>query len=38
MWDLAESVNDFNLVYRVDGWGEAAVHAEDLVVDDDAER
>lgn len=36
--DFAEAVDDFDLVYGVDGGGEAAVDAEDLVVDDDAER
>lgn len=35
--DFAEAVDDLDLVDGVDGGGEAAVDAEDLVVDDDAE-
>ena len=35
--DLAEAVDDFDLVDAVDGRAEPAVHAEDLVVDDDGE-
>lgn len=35
--DLAEAVDDLDLVDGVDGGREAAVHAEDLVVDDDGE-
>ena len=35
--DLAEAVDDLDLVDAVDGGAEAAVHAEDLVRDDDGE-
>ena len=35
--DLAEAVDDFDLVEAVDARAEPPVHAEDLVVDDDAE-
>lgn len=36
--DLAEAVDDLDLVDGVDAGRQAAVHAEDLVVDDDRER
>ena len=36
--NFAESVNDLDLVDRVDRRRQATVHAEDLVVDDDRER
>ena len=35
--DLAEAVDDLDLVDAVDARAQAAVHAEDLVVDDDGE-
>ena len=37
VWDLAEAVDDLDLVDGVDAGAEAAVHAEDLVGDDDGE-
>lgn len=37
MWDLTEAVDDLDLVDRVDGGGETAVHAEYLVVDHNAQ-
>jgi len=36
--DLPEAVDDFDLVDGVDAGREAAVHAEDLVADDDGQR
>lgn len=36
--NLAEAVDDFDLIDGVDAGRQAAVHAEDLVVDDDRER
>lgn len=36
--DLAEAVDDLDLVDGVDAGRQAAVHAEDLVVDDDRQR
>lgn len=38
MWDLSEAIDNFDLVDAVDAWGQAAVDAEYLVVDDDGER
>ena len=35
--DLPEAVDDFDLVNTVDGWRQAAMHAENLVIDNDAE-
>ena len=35
--DLPEAIDDFDLVDAVDAGAEAAVHAEDLVVDDDGQ-
>lgn len=35
--NLTEAVNDLDLVYAVDTWGEAAMDAEYIVVDDDGE-
>ena len=37
VWDLAKAVDDFDLVEGVDRRAEAAVNAEDGVVDDDTE-
>lgn len=37
MWDLSKPINDFDLINRVYGWGQASMHAEYLVVDHDAE-
>ena len=34
MWYLLYPVQRANVVERVDGWGQAAVKAEDLVVDE----
>jgi hypothetical protein len=36
--DLAESIDDFDLIDAVDAGREPAVHAEDLVVDHDRQR
>ena len=35
VWDLAEAIDDFDLVDAVDAGAQAAVDAEDLVVNDD---
>ena len=35
--DLAEAVDDLDLIDRVDGWREASVYAEDVVIYDDRE-
>lgn len=37
VWDLAEAVDDLDLVDRVDGWRKASVYAEDVVIYDDGE-
>ena len=38
MWDLAESVNNLDLINRVDRWRQAAMNAEYLVADHNTQR
>jgi hypothetical protein len=33
-----EPIDDFDLIYRMNGWRKAAVDAEDLVIDNNAQR
>ena len=38
MRDLAEAVDDLNLINGVNAWAQTSVYTEDLIVDDTAQR
>ena len=38
MGDLPEAIDNLDLIDTMYTWGKSAVHAEDLVIDDDGQR